>query len=186
MLRVAGVLREKRRDEREKREMGSRGSEGAEMIVVRRTRPHNPERVQQEMEAMFRTMMAPRPAMGRGQGGRWRPALEVYETAEGLVVSAEIAGMDEGQLNVVIDGDLLAIRGERPDPFGGERRAYHEARIPYGAFGADVYVPFPVDPDLTQAEYRNGFLRIVLPRTEARTIVPRIADSPAGREEGGK
>ncbi|MGI9255222.1 MAG: Hsp20/alpha crystallin family protein, partial [Thermomicrobiales bacterium] len=92
--------------------------------------------------------------------------------------------MDEGELNVVIDGDLLAIRGERPDPVGGERRAYHEARIPYGAFGADVYIPFPVDPDRTQAEYRNGFLRIVLPRSEARTIVPRIAQYPAGREEG--
>jgi len=154
------------------------------MIVVRRTRPHNPERVQQEMEAMFRTMMATRPAMGRGQGGRWRPALEVFETAEALVVCAEVAGMDEGQLNVVIDGDLLAIRGERPDPAAVDRRAFHEARIPYGAFGADVYIPFPVDPDRTQAEYRNGFLRIVLPRVEARTIVPRHQGMPSGRGEG--
>jgi HSP20 family protein len=154
------------------------------MIIVRRTRPHNPERVQQEMEAMFRTMMAPRPAMGRGNGGRWRPALEVFETADALVVCAEIAGMDEGQLNVVIDGDLLAIRGERPDPIGNERRAYHEARIPYGAFGADVYIPFPVDPERTHAEYRNGFLQIVLPRIEARTIVPRQAGETASDNEG--
>ncbi len=145
------------------------------MIVVRRGRSHDPERVQQEMEAVFRTMMTPRPAMGRSAKGRWRPALEVYETRDGLVVSAEIAGMDEGQLSVVIDGEMLLIRGERPDPGQSERRAYHEARIPYGAFGAEVYIPFPVDPEGTQAEYQNGFLRIVLPRSVARTIVPRQA-----------
>jgi len=155
------------------------------MIVVRRSRPHDPDRVQQEMEAVFRTMMAPRPAMNRGASGRWRPSLEVYETRDALVVSAEIAGMDEGQLEVVVDGELLAIRGERPDPDHSDRRAYHEARIPYGAFGADVYIPFPVDPDQTQAEYRNGFLRIVLPRTAARTIVPRQAEAN-GRTEGAR
>lgn len=155
------------------------------MIVVRRGRLHDPERVQQEMEAVFRTMIAPRPAMSRGGSGRWRPALEVYETRDALVVSAEIAGMDEGQLSVVIDGGMLAIRGERPDPGQAERRAYHEARIPYGAFGADVYLPFPVDPEGTEAEYRNGFLRIVLPRGVARTIVPRQGQAEE-RGEGAR
>jgi HSP20 family protein len=155
------------------------------MIVVRRGRSHDPERVQQEMEAVFRTMMAPRPGLGRGGSGRWRPALEVYETQDALVVSAEIAGMDEGQLSVVIDGEMLVIRGERPDPGQAERRAYHEARIPYGAFGAEVYIPFPVDPEGTQAEYRNGFLRIVLPRSVARTIVPRQAGN-GERGEGAR
>jgi HSP20 family protein len=152
------------------------------MIVVRRSRPHDPERLQQEMEAVFRTMMSPRPGLGRGGSGRWRPALEVYETREALVVSAEIAGMDEDRLSVVIDGEMLVIRGERPDPGQSERRAYHEARIPYGAFGAEVYVPFSVDPDGAQAEYRHGFLRIVLPRNVARVIVPQQA-LPTEREE---
>lgn len=154
------------------------------MIVVRRNRPHDPERVQKEMEAVFRTLMTPRPVAGQGNAGRWRPALEVFETSEALVVRAEIAGLDEERLNVVIDGDLLAIRGERPDPAHAERRAYHEARIPYGAFGADVYIPFPVDPDRTRAEYQNGFLRIVLPRMVARTIVPSMTDAIGTRGEG--
>ena len=127
-------------------------------------------------------MMVPCPALSRGAAPRWRPSLEVYETRDSLVVSAEIAGMDEGRLEVVVDGEMLVIRGERPDPDHSERRAYHEARIPYGAFGADVYIPFPVDPERTHAEYRNGFLRIVLPRTAARTIVPRQAE-PDGRNE---
>jgi HSP20 family protein len=156
------------------------------MFVVRRTRPRDPERIQQEMEAVFRTLMPGRPAVGHPEPALWRPPLEVYETDEALIVSAEIAGMDESHLKVVVDGDMLVLRGSRPDPRHAEKRCYHEARIPYGAFGADVYIPFPVDPERTEADYTNGFLRIVLPRTVARTIVPRQPVAGAEREEGAR
>ena len=61
--------------------------------------------------------------------------------------------MDEQQVNVVVDNDVLSIRGERPDHREGEKRSYREAGIPYGAFGADVFIPFPVDADDADAEY---------------------------------
>lgn len=154
------------------------------MYVIRRTRPRDPERVQQEMEAVFRTLLVGGTAVGGGQPSPWRPATEVYETEDALVVRAEIAGMDEGNLAVDIDGEYLIIRGERPDRCPDGRRSYHEARIPYGAFRADIYIPFPVDADQTIAEYQNGFLRIVLPRSLARTIVPRQAGIGSGRSEG--
>jgi HSP20 family protein len=156
------------------------------MYVVRRARPRDQERVQQKMEAVFRGLMPGTPAVAAGGRGLWRPALEVYETDEALVVLAEIAGMDEGQLHVLVDGDLLQIRGERPDTREAKKGCYHEASIPYGAFGADVYIPFPVDPDRTEAEYHNGFLRIRLPRTAARTIVPRRPEGDDGRGEGAR
>ena len=142
------------------------------MIVVRRARPHDRDRVQQEMEEVFRSLMPSRTSPSPGQGALWRPPLEVYETDDALVVQAEIAGMSEEHLQVTVDGSVLAIRGERPDRHHEERRSYHEARIPYGAFGADVFVPFAVDTDRSTADYHNGFLRIVLPRASARTIVP--------------
>ena len=148
------------------------------MYVIRRSRPRDPERVQQEMEAVFRNLLSGGTAVANGQPSPWRPATEVYETTEALIVRAEIAGMDEGQLAVDIDGDLLLIRGERPERCPDGRRTYHEARIPYGAFRAEIYIPFPVDPDRTVADYQNGFLRIVLPRVTARTIVPNQV--PAG------
>ena len=156
------------------------------MFVVRRAHPRDPERVQQEMEAVFRTLMPGRPSLGHGQPALWRPPLEVYETDDALVVSAEVAGMDEADLKVVIDADMLVIRGSRPDPRHAEKRCYHEARIPYGAFGADVYIPFPVDAERTAADYTNGFLRIVLPRAVARTVVPRRAVDGTERGEGAR
>lgn len=156
------------------------------MLVVRRARPRDPERVQQEMEAVFRTLLPGAPGVAPGRPAAWRPALEVYETEEALVVSAEIAGMDEADLRVLVDGGMLTIRGTRPDPGQGDKRCFHEARIPYGAFSADVYIPFPVDADRTEADYANGFLRIVLPRTVARTIVPRPSAGATERGEGAR
>jgi HSP20 family protein len=143
------------------------------MIVVRRGVQRDPDRVQQEMEQVFRSLMPARPRVAARQSGLWRPPLEVYEMDGALVVLAEIAGLDERQLSVVVDQDVLAIRGERPDPCQAEKRSYREAGIAYGAFGADIYIPFPIDADQTTAEYHNGFLRIVLPKTEPRTIIPR-------------
>ena len=119
------------------------------MIVVRRGVQRDPDRVQQEMEQVFRALMPQRPRAAVRQSGLWRPPLEVYETDDALIIFAEIAGLDERQLNVVVDQDVLAIRGERPDPRQAEKRSYREAGIPYGAFGADVYIPFPIDADET-------------------------------------
>lgn len=156
------------------------------MLVVRRTRPRDPERVQQEMEAVFRTLLPGGPAAATGRPAAWRPALEVFETQDALVVTAEIAGMDEDDLRVVVDGDILVVQGNRPNARHAEKRCYHEARIPYGAFGAHIYIPFPVDADRTEADYTNGFLRIVLPRTAARTIVARQLGEGSTRGEGAR
>jgi HSP20 family protein len=155
------------------------------MIVVRRGVQRDPDRVQQEMEQVFRALMPARPRVAARESGLWRPPLEVYETDEALVIIAEVAGLDERRLSVVVDQDVLTIRGERPDPCLAEKRSYREVGIPYGAFGADVYVPFPIDADQTIADYQNGFLRIVLPKTAPRTIVPRRPEQD-GRGKGAQ
>lgn len=149
--------------------------------VVTRGLHRDSVRVQQEMEEMFRSLLPARPAVDPKRNGLWRPAIEVYETTESLVVTAEIAGLDRDLLRITIDGDLLQLRGERPDSRQAEKRSYHEARIPYGQFGADVFIPFPVDADSANADYENGFLRIVLPRLKPRTIIPRTGSESEGQ-----
>lgn len=156
------------------------------MIVVRRGVQRDPDRVQQEMEQVFRALMPARPRVAAQQSGLWRPPLEVFETDEALVVIAEIAGLDEQQLHVVVDQGVLSVRGERPDPCQAEKRSYREAGIPYGAFGADVYIPFPIEPDRTVAEYHNGFLRIVLPKMPPRVIIPGARNQMSEEREHGR
>jgi len=135
------------------------------------------------MEQIFRSLVPARPRVANLQDGVWRPPVEVYETERQLVVTAEIAGVVEAQLSVVVEQDLLQIRGERLDDREGERRSYHQTGIARGRFAADVYIPFPIDADRAEADYSNGLLRIRLPKASARTIVPRRADSSEPRGE---
>lgn len=145
------------------------------MIIVRRERPRIDGSRRSELDELFRPLMSSRAQVRSSNRGGWRPALEVFETVEALEVVAELAGMNPEQIEIVIEGDVLSIRGTRPDPSTCDQRSYHEARIPYGAFVADVLIPFSIDADNTEAAYENGFLNVRLPRTQGRTIVPTHA-----------
>lgn len=154
------------------------------MIVVRRGRPRDPARRMTEIDDVFRALLASRGAIAHQRQGRWRPPIEMYESEDGLVVNAEIGGIPREEIDVVIEGDLLVISGVRPDGGPCGRRVYHEARIPYGEFGAEITLPFAIDGDRAEATFDNGLLRVVLPRLRGRTIVPRAPReaSPAETE----
>lgn len=146
------------------------------MIVVRRVRPRGGTRRQSDFDAMYRSLLAGQRAVGSGRRSVWRPAVEVYETGDTLEVVAEIAGMDADDIDIVLEGDVLTIQGSRPDASECENRSYHIAHIEYGAFAVELRIPFAVETESATASYENGFLRITLPRTRGRTIVPNRID----------
>lgn len=134
------------------------------MIVVRRGRPREHVRRSSEMDDLFRAMMSSR------SHRVWRPPVDVYDTGEAIEVVAEIAGLDREQIDVMIEGDVISIRGNRPDPATCDHRSFHQARIAYGEFAVDVFVPFPVDGERALASYDNGFLRVTVPRARPSTV----------------
>ncbi len=153
------------------------------MIVVRRGRWREGSPRKSEFDELLRALMAPAGSVARRSSGTWRPPIDVYEEADRLVIVAEIAGMEREEIEISLDGDLVWIRGNRPHPAGGEQRSFHEARIPFGSFAAEVQVPYAVDSDRAAATYENGFLTIELPRVQGRTIV---ATSPPVNPEAGR
>jgi len=98
----------------------------------------------------------------------WRPPTDVYESEDQIVVRVEIAGMHEDDFKIELDGLFLSIRGVRSDTTG--RRAYHQMEIRFGEFSSDIELPAPVMASEVDATYKDGFLRIVLPKEHAHTI----------------
>ena len=98
----------------------------------------------------------------------WRPPTDVYVTEDAIIVRVEIAGMSDGEFVISLDGQLLTIRGIRPD--SAARRAYHQMEIHFGEFRIDVELPWPVDADGIDADYNDGFLSLVLPRLKPHHI----------------
>lgn len=98
----------------------------------------------------------------------WRPLTDVYENEESIVVRVEIGGMREEDFSVVLDEQHLIIEGSRADIL--ERRAFYQLEIPYGEFSTEVDLPVPVAAAGIEAVYRDGFLKIVLPKARSHLI----------------
>jgi HSP20 family protein len=98
----------------------------------------------------------------------WRPLTDVFENEESIVVRVEIGGMREEDFSVVLGEQHLIIEGNRADIL--ERRAFYQLEIPYGEFSTEVDLPVPVATEGIEAVYRDGFLKIVLPKARSHLI----------------
>jgi len=98
----------------------------------------------------------------------WSPPTDVYETESEYVVRVEVAGMREADFEVVFEDGHLFVNGIRPDV--PERRAYHQMEIRYGKFSTVISIPGPVDIEQSEAEYKNGFLVVVLPKLKSTNV----------------
>lgn len=105
--------------------------------------------------------------------GVWRPLTDVYENEGAIVVRVEIGGMREEDFSIYLEERRLIIVGSRMDTL--ERRAYYQMEIPYGEFSTEVELPVPVEVESVSAVYRDGFLKVVLPK--ARSHLIRVKDT---------
>jgi HSP20 family protein len=98
-------------------------------------------------------------------GAAWRPAMDIHETADAVLVKIELAGMAEESIEILLYPNAVVVIGERADDGDSDEDTYyHEAQIRYGPFRADAYLSTPVQTELASAVYQNGMLRISLPR----------------------
>ncbi len=98
----------------------------------------------------------------------WSPPTDVYETEKDYVVRAEIAGIEETDLEITFENGILIISGNRPDL--SERRAYHQMEIHFGKFSTAIGVPGPVDLESSTAEYKDGFLIVRMPKAKPTDV----------------
>ena len=109
------------------------------------------------------------PFGGMTAGG---PRTDISETDEAMLVSVDLPGLDENDIEVNVTDDMLTIRGEREektdkDGFTSQSRRSFHRMIP---------VPPGVDPEKAEAEFKRGVLTVTLPKTEeAKARVKRIA-----------
>ena len=101
------------------------------------------------------------------------PKIELNETDKALTVSAELPGMTEKDVNVEIKNGVLTIRGEKKNERKDEGKYFTERY--YGAFERQIPLE-DVEEDKAEASFKNGVLRISLPKSEnPKTVVKRIA-----------
>lgn len=98
----------------------------------------------------------------------WRPPTDVFETEQAIIVRVEVGGMRESDFTISLVDRSLLIKGVRQDI--NERRAYYQMEIPFGEFSSEIELPYPIIAEQAEAVYRDGFLRIVLPKAHPQQI----------------
>ena len=105
---------------------------------------------------------------GRDWATRWpvpleEPAIDMYETEEGLVVQATIPGIKPDDIDIKIVGDTLTIKGEVQEDKETSERSYVYRERRFGSFARVITVP-DVDASKVSADFENGVLTLHLPR----------------------
>jgi len=123
------------------------------------------EGVRLRMERTWQQMLGP-PGSPRFRRPVIEPPADVYETAESVVVVVEIAGIDDQDVEISVEGNTLTIRGQREDRQRHPRRLYTQMEISCGPFERILSLPAEVDASRATATYDDGFLEIVLPKVK--------------------
>lgn len=113
-------------------------------------------------------------------GGRWTPAVDVWETPDDIVVSAALPGIAPDDVEITLTGQTLTLKGEitADDQVSGDQYLVRERR--YGAFHRQLTLPVRVDGDNVEATFENGVVRLRIPK--APEVKPRQIEIKAAKQ----
>src|SRR5262249_12439962 len=89
-----------------------------------------------------------------------------------VVFKAELPGLDAKDIEVKLENNVLVLKGERHFEKEAKEENYHRIEREYGTFSRSFALPVTVNPDRITAEYKDGVLKIVLPKSEATKPKP--------------
>lgn len=103
------------------------------------------------------------------------PRVDVRETEEEIVFSAELPGVEEKDFEVVLEDGVLTLKGEKRTEHTTEEKGYRRVESHSGSFERRFALPFEADPDSVKAAYKNGVLTVTVPKpAEAKPEVRQI------------
>mgnify|MGYP000481935836 CR=1 FL=1 len=133
---------------------------------------------QREMERFFDRFMQGWPGWGEdlwptARPGAWLPAMDVTEDERGLVIRAELPGIDPKDVKVSVTNRTVTIEGEKEESTEKKKGSSYFSERRFGRFRRNFELPPSVDPDKVQAEHAHGVLTLRFERNP-KAAVKRI------------
>jgi HSP20 family protein len=126
-----------------------------------------PMRVSHEVERLFDEMIHRPWGFCREIRG-WSPSVDLYETPDAFVLEADLPGVKEEDVTVNVENDDLVLQGWRTLEKSHSDGRFHTMERSSGHFMRQMKLPESVDTNAIQAEFRNGVLRVILPKTKQK------------------
>ncbi len=140
------------------------------------------ETLRRQMDQMFDEMLT----ANRETQMTWKPAVELQNTEENVILRAEIPGVEGKDLDIRVTREAVAITGEHRYEKKASERGHFRTEFRYGKFQRVIPLPVAVENDQVQAEFKDGILTLTLPKvTQARPKVVKVnlADNTAATPE---
>jgi HSP20 family protein len=97
--------------------------------------------------------------------GSFTPKIDIKEGKKEILISAELPGMDENDIDLAILDGTLTIKGEKKKEIEDKKEGYYRMERSYGSFYRTIPLPDGIDEDKTEASFKKGVLKITLPKT---------------------
>ncbi len=94
------------------------------------------------------------------------PALNVWQNDEAAAITAELPGVEPGDIDIQVKENVLTLSGERKAPALPEGATWHRQERAFGRFTRAIRLPFRVDPEKVEARFADGVLRIAVGRPD--------------------
>jgi HSP20 family protein len=135
--------------------------------LVRWHRARNMHSMQHEMSRLvnefFRGGMQDK---GAQKQGSWTPAVDMHEGDTDFTLTVELPGFAKDDVQVEIKGNTLTLKGERKRETDVQETQYHRVERVYGAFERSIRLTAVVDADKAKAIFKDGVLKLMLPKAE--------------------
>ena len=119
------------------------------------------DQLQREMNRLMESSLGPRSFSSLSF-----PAINIWTSEEGQVITAEMPGFDTKDIDINITADKLILEGERKPDSVIEDAKYHRQERSHGKFSRSIQLPFMVDTNKVDASFKDGILEISLKRAE--------------------
>ncbi len=96
----------------------------------------------------------------------WRPTVDTYEEGDSIVIKAELPGVKKEDVSIDVKENVLTLKGERKHEKNINEDNYYRRECSYGKFQRAFTLPDAVDPAKIEASYKDGVLKVKVPKTE--------------------
>ena len=94
----------------------------------------------------------------------WLPSIDITEDDKGVLLRVEVPGIDKKDIDITASGGLLTIKGEKKKDLEEKDACCHRVESHYGSFQRTLRLPEDVESDKIDASYKDGVLRITIPK----------------------
>lgn len=101
-----------------------------------------------------------------GSRENYNPAVEIYETEDNFLLTLDVPGLKREEIQIEVDGNVLAISGERKRTWSEKNEKIQRQEKSYGFFKRSFTLPSTVNLEKIEAHVDNGVLELVIPKVE--------------------